>query len=187
VPIRNVSARTVRIDDIRTGCDCQPAAPEPFELQPGESRVWSVALTELNRPEHLGRTHPLRVELRPVIEGKMTAGWTVSGARLPPIETNLSAVLFGESNRANQPPVLRTVTVTLPSRGELGAKLVPEVATVSVHPTETPNRWRVVVSPRTERPPGAFRAALTLTHTRDGATVATLDLPVEGSLARSEK
>jgi hypothetical protein len=186
-PVRNNSSRTVYVGGILTGCNCRPVEPQTFALQPGETRAVRLTITDLNRPEYVGRARPIRIELRPVLAGKPADTWTAHGVVRPRIETDVPAVMFGEANRVGQPPVARTITVTLPRAGELSAKLVPEVAAVEVKPGAPANSWRVTVAPHTQRQPGPFRATLTLTSTPPGGAPETLDLPVEGVLLEGER
>ena len=188
LPVRNDSVRVVHVFDVVTGCNCRPVAPNTFTLQPGETRDIRLTITDIKRPEYVGRAHPIRIELRPVADGQLVPAWIVHGVVRPRIETDTTAIMFGESNRAGEPPVSRAVTVTLPFSGTLSAKLAPEIADVEVRPGATSSRWTVIVSPRTNRPPGAFRATLKLTNTPPGGTsVFALDLPVEGILLEGQR
>jgi hypothetical protein len=130
----------------------------------------------------------VQIELRPVVDGKLSQGWTIRGVIRPRIESDLSAVMFGESNYAGQLPVPRTLTVRFHQPGTPDVKLAPEVADVEVRPGPTATEWKIVVSPHTDREPGPFRAVLTVANVPPGggAPVASLELRVDGVLMEAD-
>jgi hypothetical protein len=115
--------------------------------------------------------------------------WKVRGTIRPPIATDMPAVLFGESNRAGQPPLARRLKVRFQTPGIAKAELVPAIADVRVVEGQTSSEWTLVVTPHTDRTPGPYRGTLTISNVSpDGhAPITSLELPVDGILKEADR
>jgi hypothetical protein len=189
LPLRNDSAHVIRIDSFQTSCNCESIKPSNLTLQPNEKRDICLTLTDLVQPEFLGRPRSIQSEVRPVIDGKIAKGWSVRGVVRPRIESNLTAVLFGESNRIGRSPVPRTLIVRFHQPGMASVRLTPEVADVEARPDATAIEWTIIISPRTDRQPGPFQGVLTISNIPlgGGDPVASLELPVAGVLQEVDR
>ncbi|MCI0700851.1 MAG: DUF1573 domain-containing protein [Planctomycetia bacterium] len=187
LPVRNTTTHAIHISEFQTGCDCQPVEPKSLTIPAGETRDICLTLEKENRPERVGQLRQIRIEIRPVVNGKPAATWTIHGTIRPLIQTNMPAMMFSDSNRVGQPPVSRTLNVKFHTPGSPSVKLVPEVAAVEVRPGASAIEWKVTVSPRTDRTAGPFRAVLTIANLSDNAPVASLDLPVDGVLLEADR
>jgi hypothetical protein len=191
LPIQNVTDRTIRIDEFQTPCDCKPVEPRTLTIPPGETREIQLRLDPVKQPAStVGQPRRIDTSIRAIIHGRATLkAWKVRGTIRPPIATDMPAVLFGESNRAGQPPLGRRLKVSFQTPGIAKAELVPAVADVRVVEGQSSCEWTVVVTPRTDRAPGPYRGTLTISNiSPDGLTaIASLELPVDGILKEADK
>jgi hypothetical protein len=190
LPVRNTTSGTVHVSEFQTSCNCEPIEPKSLTVPAGETREIRVTLGGRNNPSQAGQPRRVEIEIRPVVNGRAAPmWWAVRGTIRPLIQTDLSGVLFGDSNRVGQSPVSRTLKVRFHVPGTPRVTLVPEVAAVEVRPGADATEWKVVVSPLTDRTPGPYRGTLTIANVPPGgnAPVASLDLPVDGVLLEADQ
>ena len=138
-------------------------------------------------PWQVGR--PARIAelpIRPIFQGEVKSGkaWTLRRVVRSPISTDIPDVMFGESNRAGEPPVSRTVRVQVHVPGTLRVSVsTPMVAATLSLQSDSSSAWLLTVTPRTDVPPGPFRGTIKLeTIPTEGQPAHRLELPVEGLL-----
>ncbi|MBX9580126.1 MAG: hypothetical protein K2X87_07435 [Gemmataceae bacterium] len=192
LPVRNTTANAVNITDFLTGCSCARVEPRNLVIPPYATRTVQATLDA--RPQHPSEVgaadRPFEKQIQPVIDSTPAGkSWVVRGTFRAPIWSGVPAVLFGESNRAGQPPVARTVPVGSRVLGTPRVFVSPAVATAELRPHDAADRWRLVVTPRTDRPAGPFRGTITIevVPADDTSTPAKLELPLDGILREGEE
>lgn len=184
LPIRNTTDRTIRVTGLRADCECLHMKQEALTLAAKEEKELFVRVDLSPRePWQVGRTARFgEWTFRLIVQGREDRpnAWTVRRLVRAPISTDTPDVMFGESNRAGQPPVSRIVRVQMHVPGTLKVSVDTPIiaATLSSHAGEA-SVWTLTVVPRTDLAPGPYRATIALETVPPAHR---LELPVDGLL-----
>ena len=180
LPVRNTTARPVRIAGFAQTCDCESVSPESLIIQPAATATVTVTadLTPTTPEESRNPSRPFQVSVSPKdVDGRPMGTWVVRGTARSRITVSDPKLHFGDVLPGRPFPVLSTTVRThAPVSDLVVAADLPNIKVTACRRTDDPSQYDIRLTPTAGLAPGPFAGRVALTLTAPDGTATTLRL-----------